>query len=60
LGQEGRQALARARALMLEAQTSCFLFWGDAWIPHLYKRTVPADRDLAQAEGDLNPSREGA
>jgi len=60
LGQEGRQALARARTLILEAQTSCFLFWGDAWIPHLYKRTVPADRDLAQAEGDLNPSREGA
>ena len=60
LGDEGRQALARARDLILEAQTSCFLFWGDAWIPHLYKRTDPADRDLAQAEGDLHPSRERA
>jgi hypothetical protein len=59
LGEEGRRALARARSLILEAQTSCFLFWGDAWIPHLYKRTVPADRDLARAEGDLRPSREG-
>jgi len=60
LGEEGRQALARARASILEAQTSCFLFWGEAWIPHLYKRTVSADRDLAQAEGDLRPSGEGA
>lgn len=58
LGDGGQQALARARAAILEAQTSCFLFWGDAWIPHFYKRTVPADRDLAQAERDLRSSRE--
>jgi alpha-amylase/alpha-mannosidase (GH57 family) len=53
LDEEGRRALARARALILESQTSCFLFWGDAWIPHLYKRTVPANRDLAFAEEEL-------
>jgi alpha-amylase/alpha-mannosidase (GH57 family) len=58
LDEEGRRALARARALILESQTSCFLFWGDAWIPHLYKRTVPADRDLAFAEEELRLLRE--
>jgi len=60
LGEPGRQALTAARTLILEAQTSCFLFWGDAWLPHLYKRTVAADRNLAQAEGCLRPSLEGA
>jgi len=59
LGEAGRQALARARSLILESQTSCFLFWGDAWIPYLYERTVPADRELARAERDLSPSGEG-
>ncbi len=53
LGDTGRRALSRARALILESQTSCFLFWGDAWIPYLYERTVPAERELAEAERDL-------
>ena len=39
-------ALARARCLILEAETSCFLFWGDAWIPHLYERTGAAASGL--------------
>jgi len=34
-----------------EAETSCFLFWGDSWIPHLYERTRPAEQLLARAEG---------
>jgi len=41
-----RADLAEARALILEAQTSCFLFWGDAWIPQLYARTESAERAL--------------
>jgi hypothetical protein len=45
--------LDEARALILEAQTSCFLFWGDSWIPHLYERTQPAERLLDQAEAAL-------
>jgi alpha-amylase/alpha-mannosidase (GH57 family) len=53
LGNESREALDRARALILESQTSCFLFWGDAWIPRLYERTDPAARDLAQVEQEL-------
>jgi hypothetical protein len=59
LGEKSRQALAHARALILEAQTSCFLFWGDAWIPHLYKRTMLADRNLLQVEDDLLSNRGG-
>lgn len=43
-------AMMRARRLILEAETSCFLFWGDAWLPHLYARTEPAERALAEAE----------
>jgi 4-alpha-glucanotransferase len=38
--------LERARRLILEAETSCFLFWGDAWIPHLYARMGPAAGEL--------------
>jgi alpha-amylase/alpha-mannosidase (GH57 family) len=53
LGPAARQALKRARDLILEAETSCFLFWGEAWIPKLYERTLPAQRELEQAEEDL-------
>lgn len=46
-------AMTRARRLILEAETSCFLFWGDAWIPHLYARIVPAEQALHDAEARL-------
>jgi len=51
--EDGRRALGRARELILEAQTSCFLFWGDAWIPQLYARTAPAGRELETAAQEL-------
>jgi len=51
--EDGRRALGRARELTLEAQTSCFLFWGDAWIPQLYARTAPAARELETAAQEL-------
>ncbi len=44
------EPLGRARRLILEAETSCFLFWGEAWIPHLYHRTRAAERALDEAE----------
>jgi alpha-amylase/alpha-mannosidase (GH57 family) len=50
---EAQAALVEARRLNLEAETSCFLFWGDAWIPKLYDRTGPALRLLGDAEGRL-------
>lgn len=54
LSSRGREALAKARRLILEGETSCFLFWGDAWVPELYKRTKPAARYLAEAEMELS------
>mgnify|MGYP003573090640 CR=1 FL=1 len=42
LPETARRDLEQARRLILEAETSCFLFWGDSWIPHLYERTNPA------------------
>jgi hypothetical protein len=48
-----RRALDEARRLVLEAETSCFLFWGESWIPHLYERTDPAARLLEEVEASL-------
>lgn len=53
LSAHGKEALAKARKLILEGETSCFLFWGDAWVPELYKRTEPAASFLAEAEAEL-------
>lgn len=53
LSPQGQQALAEARHLILEGETSCYLFWGDSWIPELYKRTEPAERQLEKAEAEL-------
>jgi alpha-amylase/alpha-mannosidase (GH57 family) len=55
LDPEARSTLAEARALILEAQTSCFLFWGDAWISQLYARTEPAERAMDRVAQALGP-----
>ncbi|MBK5964380.1 glycoside hydrolase family 57 [Thiocystis minor] len=47
------EAMFRARRLILEAETSCFLFWSDAWIPHLYARTAAAEMALREVEASL-------
>jgi hypothetical protein len=44
-------ALSRARRLILEAETSCFLFWGDSWIPLFHARTHEASTALDNVEG---------
>lgn len=48
-----KNTLARARKLILEVETSCFLFWGDAWIPHLYTRVRAADAELDGLDAGL-------
>jgi alpha-amylase/alpha-mannosidase (GH57 family) len=53
LSTHGREALHKARKLILEGETSCFLFWGDAWVPELYRRIELAERFLAEAEAEL-------
>jgi hypothetical protein len=42
--------LEEARGVILESETSCFLYWGDAWIPMLHERTVRAERILKDIE----------
>ena len=32
------ETLNRARRILLEAETSCYLFWGDAWLPQLHEK----------------------
>jgi hypothetical protein len=36
--------------VILEGETSCFLFWGDAWVPKLYERTARAEELLSAVE----------
>ncbi|MDJ0861980.1 MAG: glycoside hydrolase family 57 [Gammaproteobacteria bacterium] len=50
LSVKARQQLAEVHSLLMEGETSCFLFWGDDWIPHLYERTEPAHRLLDELE----------
>lgn len=55
------EPLSRARRLILEAETSCFLFWGDSWIPYLHARTHDASLALDEADFALaQPSRADA
>jgi len=49
-----REKLDHARRLILEAETSCFLFWGDSWVSKLYQRTGPAWDLIHQVEAALN------
>jgi hypothetical protein len=41
-----REDLEKARHLILESETSCFLFWGDSWVPKLYDRSRVAEEHL--------------
>jgi alpha-amylase/alpha-mannosidase (GH57 family) len=55
-----QQELERARRHILEGETSCFLFWGDDWIPHLYECTDPACRLLDSVESRLQREHGGS
>jgi alpha-amylase/alpha-mannosidase (GH57 family) len=59
-GSAGREALAQARALILESETSCFLFWGDSWIHHLFERAELAREALDLADQELRTIAEGS
>jgi alpha-amylase/alpha-mannosidase (GH57 family) len=47
---ECRATLEAARRLILESETSCFLFWGDAWLPQLHERTATISDLLSAVE----------
>jgi alpha-amylase/alpha-mannosidase (GH57 family) len=53
---KARRALERAHALLLEAETSCFLFWGDAWVPQLHERARAAQALLEEAAAAASPA----
>ncbi|HYK88972.1 MAG TPA: glycoside hydrolase family 57 [Acidobacteriota bacterium] len=53
LPSEAENALKQARHWILEGETSCFLFWGDAWVPKLYERTREAEKLLALVENHI-------
>jgi alpha-amylase/alpha-mannosidase (GH57 family) len=42
-----RSRIGQAKELILDAETSCYLFWGDAWIPKLYEKLDEASRLLS-------------
>lgn len=42
------QKLSLAREHLLKAETSCYLFWGDSWIPKLYEETAVVSRLLEE------------
>jgi hypothetical protein len=48
---EWTRALEEVRRIILESETSCFLFWGDAWVPKLYERADRAEQMLRALEG---------
>jgi alpha-amylase/alpha-mannosidase (GH57 family) len=50
LAGDARRTLDAARQVILEGETSCFLFWGDAWVPRLYERTARAEELLDTVE----------
>lgn len=37
-GYKNNVRLEAARRFILDAETSCYLFWGDAWIPKIYEK----------------------
>ncbi len=43
---EEKERLAKARQAILDAETSCYLFWGEAWLPKLYEKLDEAKQYL--------------
>ncbi|MGB5736244.1 MAG: glycoside hydrolase family 57 [Thiohalocapsa sp.] len=47
-----RSRLAEVRRLVLESETSCYLFWGDDWLPKLYAITDTAGALMEELEAE--------
>jgi hypothetical protein len=64
-GKVPTEDLAQARRLLLEAQTSCYLFWGDDWLPKLAELTdaaaarIDAMEQAAAGKAAAEPSPAG-
>ena len=46
------EQLDQARNAILQAETSCYLFWGDSWIPKLRQQTAVARRILDEIRSE--------
>jgi alpha-amylase/alpha-mannosidase (GH57 family) len=51
--EQARSLLSQAHELLLKSETSCYFFWGDAWITKVYDHTKPARTLLKQIGGML-------
>ncbi len=49
--------LKQARRVILEGETSCFLFWGDDWLPRLHEYADRAEQLMAEAEKPEPPEK---
>jgi hypothetical protein len=47
---EDHKLLDEARTLILQAETSCFLAWGEEWLEKLYDRARQAESLLHKVE----------
>jgi alpha-amylase/alpha-mannosidase (GH57 family) len=47
--------LEQARWRLLQAETSCHLFWGEAWVDRIHSRLEEAEEYLVQARAKLPP-----
>jgi hypothetical protein len=55
-GKDGLRRLAEARKSLLTSETSCYLFWGDDWLPKLDQLADETDRLLAAVEHGAEPA----
>jgi len=46
--------LKQAEDWLLRAETSCYFFWGDSWLPKVYENTTQARNFLTEAEHVLH------
>ncbi|HEX6792119.1 MAG TPA: glycoside hydrolase family 57 [Candidatus Krumholzibacteria bacterium] len=51
------ESLAAAQRLLMESETSCYLFWGDAWLPQLQEKIRRIDQLLGRVEGARDTAR---
>lgn len=53
-----QSTLNEVRHLILESESSCFLFWGNEWFQRLFDRLNPIENLLTQAEQALKSTSE--
>lgn len=57
---EFAQGMEQTRWRLLRAETSCNLFWGEAWVHRIHDDLNDAELQLAMAQAQIPPPEEGA